>query len=175
MRQSNEGYHHEASRTVPRLDIGQSLVWIIIPVTSIRRYTSGDIPSAGNERVKQQGMRSLTFAICPSPGRSRWAARTSQFRFPHVVESPGTGTGKSGRGADATAGTQLGERQRGVGTSECGGDALVERGGVVGSRQSTTSKARAVPCCASSMVMGDMDGAARCSTDSERSSPSRRK
>ncbi len=30
-------------------------------------------------------------------------------------------------GADATAGTQLGERQCGVGTSECGGDALVER------------------------------------------------
>jgi hypothetical protein len=30
-------------------------------------------------------------------------------------------------GADATAGTQLGERQRGVGTSECGRDALVER------------------------------------------------
>jgi hypothetical protein len=30
-------------------------------------------------------------------------------------------------GADATAGTQLGEWQRGVSTSECGGDALVER------------------------------------------------
>src|SRR6202050_4140365 len=30
-------------------------------------------------------------------------------------------------GADATAGTQLGERQRGAGSSECGGDALVER------------------------------------------------
>jgi hypothetical protein len=50
-------------------------------------------------------------------------------------------------GADATAGTQLGERQCGVGTSEC----------------------------ASSMAMGVMDGAARCSTDSERSSPSRRR
>jgi hypothetical protein len=76
-------------------------------------------------------------------------------------------------GADTIASTQLGERQGGVGTVAVMRSSSERRRCRIGPVNDLQGKGSATLCRLNGN--GVVDGAARCSTDNERSSPSRRR